>query len=59
MSLLTFLYMNGKWLEINADNLYFLALYVSQSNPSNRNVVLEEVEKTIVGELIDFPSKTD
>lgn len=55
MTILAFLSLNGKWININPIDLYKLARQVSESNPKNRNKILKIIIKTITENLVDFP----
>ena len=55
MGLLAFLGLNEKWLDFDPNDLYKLAIGVSNSNPTDRDSVLEHIEKSIIEHLIDFP----
>ncbi len=55
MAILTFLSLNGKWINIDPINLYKLACLVSESNPKDRDKIFKLITKTITENLVDFP----
>lgn len=57
MALLTFLSLNGKWINIDPLDLYTLAVAVSESNPKGKNKILKIIEKRIKENLVKFPRK--
>lgn len=58
MSLLYFLYKNGKWLDINNADLYKFALDISKSKASSREKITLHIQNIIKRHLIDFPQIT-
>lgn len=54
MSLLYFLYSNGKWLSINNVDLYNLAVNVAGSKPISREKIMQLINSTLKKYLIDF-----
>lgn len=57
MSLLLFLYKNGKWLNIDSDILYKFARATAGKDPKKYEGTIEEIQKIIKKYLIDFPKK--
>lgn len=55
MAMLSFLILNGKWINIDPFDLYKLACEVSESNPKHRDKILILVTKTVKENLVDFP----
>ncbi len=55
MSLLAFLSVNAKWINIKPKKLYEIACMVSESLPSKRSEILDLLEKMITQDLIDYP----
>ncbi|MBI2195835.1 MAG: type II toxin-antitoxin system death-on-curing family toxin [Candidatus Levybacteria bacterium] len=57
MSLLIFLTLNNKWIEMNPVKLYRLAYVVSGSSPSIRDEVLGETIEILKKYQVPFPKK--
>lgn len=55
MAILTFLSLNGKWINIDPLGLYKLAGVVSESAPKDKDKVLSLVMNIINENLVDFP----
>ncbi|MDD5341052.1 MAG: type II toxin-antitoxin system death-on-curing family toxin [Patescibacteria group bacterium] len=53
-TLLTFLYLNSKWIEVDSKELYNFARWVAESNPKLKNETVKAVEKFIETYLVDF-----
>ena len=45
MTLIVFLATNGKWLTVGRDNLYKIAVYVAESKPNMKDVIVENIKK--------------
>ena len=54
MSLLYFLYKNGKWLNINNKDLYNFALGISKSRAPSSEKQIRHIQNIIKKHLIDF-----
>ncbi|QQG43185.1 MAG: type II toxin-antitoxin system death-on-curing family toxin [Candidatus Daviesbacteria bacterium] len=57
MALLAFLSLNGKWINIDPLALYTLAFAVSESDPKDKNKILKIIEKRVMENLVNFPTK--
>lgn len=55
-SLLVFLYLNNKWLEVDSKELYNFSVWIAQSPPKLKQEVIKAIEKFIKTYLIDFES---
>jgi death-on-curing protein len=53
-SLLTFLFINGKWLEIDNDDLYDLAVLVAGSKPVMKNGIVLGIRDVIRKFVVDI-----
>lgn len=51
-SLLVFLYINGYWLDTGKDEMVNKALYVAESNPHDREKVVENIKQWIKDHLV-------
>ena|SRR3989338_5564135 len=56
MTLLFFLYKNGKWLKIDNEQLYRVAVGVAESKSKSKDSIIRWLEKTISRHLINYPS---
>ena len=56
MTLLFFLYKNGKWLDIDNKELYSVAVGVAKSKPKSKDNIIRWLEKTFSQYLIKYPS---
>lgn len=56
MSLLYFLYKNGKWLKMNQKTLYNFAMGIAKSKPKSREKTMSKIQLTIKKYLIHFPN---
>ena len=45
MTLIVFLATNGKWLTVGRDNLYKIAVYVAESRPNKRDIIIGNLNK--------------
>lgn len=54
MSLLYFLYKNGKWLDVDKDSLYEFAKGVAKTKPNQRAKALENIHAFLMAHVIDF-----
>ena len=45
MTLIVFLAINGKWLTVGRDNLYKIAVYVAESRPNMKDVIIGNLNK--------------
>ena len=45
MTLIVFLGTNNKWLTVSHDNLYKIAVFVAESKPKERNIIIENLNK--------------
>ena len=45
MTLIVFLAINDKWLTVGRDNLYKIAVYVAESRPNMKDVIVENLNK--------------
>lgn len=54
ISLLVFLSLNEKWLDIQPLDLYIIATFISESKPNERIRILKRIESTIRAFLVDF-----
>ena len=45
MTLIVFLAINDKWLTVGRDNLYKIAVYVAESKPNTKDVIVENLNK--------------
>lgn len=52
-TLILFLYVNKKWLEVDTTELYNFAVWVAQSPPQFKDEVMQAIEKFIKQHLID------
>jgi death-on-curing protein len=50
--MLTFLYKNGRWVSIAPDALYRIAKVVAESSPSQKDMVIKLMKKTLRDHLI-------
>lgn len=55
MTLLFFLYKNGKWINIDNDRLYKVAVGVAESKPKSKDKIIRWLEKTFTQYLINYP----
>ena len=55
MSLLVFLSLNRKWINLKPFDLYELAFIVSESKPTKRTILLSQIEEIIENTLVEFP----
>ena len=55
MSLLVFLSINGKWLEINPEVLYNVALIVAESKANDKAKVIEILKVELEKFIVDLP----
>ena len=46
-TLMTFLYMNNKWLNVDTQKLYIFTVWVAQSLPESKNAVIKAIEDFI------------
>ncbi len=46
-TLMTFLHMNKKWLNVDAQKLYFFTVWVAESLPESKNGVIKAIEDFI------------
>lgn len=53
-TLLFFLAKNNKWLQVEEDELYDFILWVTESEPQNKNYVLADIEKFIIEHLVNY-----
>jgi death-on-curing protein len=53
-SLLVFLRLNGKWMNVNLNEFYDFAVGVSASPPSERDAVLESIKKFIKAHIAEL-----
>jgi death-on-curing family protein len=56
ITLLTFLFINGKWIKVEWEEFYKIAKEVAESSTSNREQVLKKVNKFIKENMIDSGS---
>lgn len=56
MGLLAFLSLNKKWINIHPLTLYNMACEVSESDPKNRDSILEIINDKIGKHLVGFPA---
>ena len=54
MTLLLFLYKNGKWLNINNQQIYRVALGVAKSKPKSKDLIISWVENELKNHLINY-----
>ena len=45
MTLIVFLATNGKWLTVGRDNLYKIAVYVAESRPNMKDVIIKNLNR--------------
>jgi death-on-curing family protein len=57
MTLLVFLYFNRKWLDVSNEQLYAFAVRVAESKPKEKDKNLENIEKFLSKNTIDFRPK--
>ena len=57
MSLLYFLYKNGKWIYISNDRLYRFAKHVAGSKPHKREPVLEHIRNFLIANIKNLDSE--
>lgn len=53
MTLLYFLYKNGKWLDIPKDDLYVFSVDIAKSYPQDREKVMSRIHNTIKNHLVN------
>jgi len=53
-ALLTFLYLNNKWLKVDTYELYDFAMWVAQSPPSIKNDTIASIERFIKKHLVNL-----
>jgi death-on-curing family protein len=53
-SLMTFLYLNKKWLKVDVKDFYEFAMFVAQSSPKSKDWVVKSVKLFIEEHLIDL-----
>ena len=56
-TLLVFLALNNKWLEVSGDSLYETAVEVAQSNPKYKDSVVREIKKFVNRGMRDLTKK--
>lgn len=54
MTLLVFLYLNRKWLNVSSDELYMFAVGVAAGNPKLKDENLKQIEKFLEEHLVPF-----
>jgi death-on-curing family protein len=54
MSLLYFLYKNGKWLDVDKEGLYRFAKGVARTKPAQRSIALENIHAFLLTHTVDF-----
>lgn len=54
MSLLYFLYKNGKWIYISSDRLYRFAKHVAQSKPHKREPIVKHIQAFLTANMTDL-----
>lgn len=52
--MLVFLYINGKWLRTNPDNLYSIAYEVAESDPLDRDIIITALKINIKKYLVSI-----
>ena len=55
MTVLYFLFKNGKWLNISNSDLYNFALGISKSRPTSHAKTIGYIQSVIKKHLVDFP----
>ncbi len=55
MTLLFFLYKNGKWLDVDNNRLYEIAVGVAKSKPKSKERIIGWLEETLDQYLINYP----
>lgn len=55
MTLLFFLYKNGKWLNIDNNQLYNVAVGVAKSRPRSKDKIIRWLEKTFAQYMVNYP----
>ncbi len=55
MALFVFLYKNGKWLNMDNEQLYRVAVGVAKSKPKSKDSVIRWLEKIFAKHLINYP----
>lgn len=55
MSLLVFLFNNGKWLKMEQNDLYHFAVGIAKSRPISREKTITNIQRTLQKHLINFP----
>ena len=53
-ALFTFLYMNGKWLEVNKQVLYNFAVWVAESPADLKDLVVEGIKRLLKEKLTSY-----
>lgn len=56
-TLLVFLYINNKWINVDNQELYNFAVWVAQSPPKLKNNVITAVDEFIKINIVDLPRK--
>jgi death-on-curing protein len=54
MSLLYFLYKNGKWLDVDKEGLYKFAKGIAMTKPAQRSTALKNIHAFLVAHTVDF-----
>ncbi len=54
MTLLLFLARNDKWLNVNRDDLYHIAIEVAKSNPKNKEKIIKDLNIFLEKEIVDL-----
>lgn len=53
-TLFVFLALNGKWLIINSEGLYYLSVLVAESPPQYKDEIVRMIEKFLKSNITDF-----
>ncbi len=57
MTLLLFLYKNGKWLDIGNQQIYRIALGVAKSKPKSKDLIINWIKDELKNHLINYSEK--
>lgn len=58
MTLLVFLYLNRKWLEVSNEELYKFAVSIAKSDAKLKTAYIKQIESFLNSNLIDFKTQS-
>ncbi|MBN1526849.1 MAG: type II toxin-antitoxin system death-on-curing family toxin [Candidatus Omnitrophica bacterium] len=53
-TLLTFLFKNDKWLEVNIQELYNVTMWIAESHPQFKDETVKAIEKFLKAHVVDL-----